>query len=120
MTEVTIKDKQLVVEVKGWDKFWSFKKRLEIPLDHVLGVREAVNERVSGFRAPGTRVPGIITAGTFRKQGRKIFWDVHNRANAIAIDLRDAKFSKLVIEVADPEKTIAEIERALAPAKFGE
>jgi hypothetical protein len=120
MTEVTIRDKQLVVEIKGWDKFWSFKKRLEIPLDHVLGVREAVNERVSGFRAPGTRVPGIITAGTFRKQGKKIFWDVHNRANAIAIDLREAEFAKLVIEVSDPEKTIAEIQTALGPTNIDE
>ena len=113
MTEVTIKERQLIVEVQGWDKFWSFKKRLEIPLDQVLGVREAVNERVSGFRAPGTRVPGIITAGTFRKQGKKIFWDVHNRANAIAIDLRDAEYSKLVIEVADPAEIMAMIREAL-------
>ena len=115
MTHVTTSEGKLVVEVQGWDKLWAFKGRLEIPLEHVSGIRAAENERVRGIKAPGTYIPGVITAGTFHRVGSKVFWDVHDHARAIAIDLHDDRYAALIVEVADPEATIREIERAIAP-----
>lgn len=115
MTQVTIENTTLVVEVQGLDKLWSMKSRLEIPLEHVRGVRIASDERASGFRAPGTRIPGVITAGTFYHDAKRVFWDVHDPAKAIAIDLHDDRYSTLIIEVADPAKTLKQIESSLAP-----
>jgi hypothetical protein len=116
MTNVSIEEEKLVVEVQGWHKLWSLMSRLEIPLDHVSGVRTAAEERVRGIRLPGTYLPGGITAGAFLHKGRWVFWDVHDQENAIAIDLQDERFSALIIEVADPAATIRAIERAIAPA----
>jgi len=116
MTEITITDKALTIEVKGWDKLWSLKSRLEIPLEHVTAVRSAKDESSSGIRAPGTHIPGVITAGTFHQHGDRVFWDVHNPSKAIAIDLRDDRYAKLIVEVADPASSISMIEQALAPA----
>jgi hypothetical protein len=115
MTKVSASDGKLIVDVQGWDKLWSLKSRLEIPLEHVSGVRAATGERARGIRAPGTYIPGVITAGTFRQIGRKVFWDVHNQEKAIAIDLRDERFSSLVVEVANPEASIREIQESIAP-----
>ena len=116
MTTVSTSDGKLIVEVQGWDKLWAFKSRLEIPLEHVTGARSAVNERAAGIRATGTYVPGLITAGTFHQADKRVFWDVHDYERAIAIELKDDRYTALVIEVADPEATIREIERAIAPA----
>jgi hypothetical protein len=114
MTKVSTSDSSLVIDVEGWDKLWAFKSRLEIPLNHISGVRSGADEQASGIRAPGTHIPGVITAGTFHQIGKKVFWDVHHSERAIAIDLHDDRYNTLVIEVADPEATICEIQRAIA------
>ncbi len=112
MTEVELADDKLVVRVVGWDKVWSLKSSLEIPLRHITGVH-AAPEHVRGIRAPGTYIPGVITAGTFHLDGDKIFWDVHDPAKAIAIDLQHDLYAQLVIEVADPAAAMTLIENAL-------
>jgi hypothetical protein len=117
VTTVRIIDKTLTVEVQGWDKLWSLTSRLEIPLEHVIDVRPA-DDPVEGIRMPGTHVPGVITAGTFVREGSSVFWDVHDPSKAIALDLRDERYSKLVIEVADPAATIDAVKQALFHSHF--
>ena len=112
MTEVQIVDGLLIVRVMGWDKVWSLKSHLDIPLQHVVGAH-AAPDHVRGIRAPGTYIPGVITAGTFHVDGDKVFWDVHNPAKAMAIDLRHDRYAKLIVEVSDPAATIAEINIAV-------
>ena len=102
MTEVTVKKDKLAIEVQGWDKLWSLKSRLEIPLAQVTDVRMAEKERWAGIGAPGTFIPGVITAGTFYKRGQKVFWNVHDPAKAIVIGLRDERYTRLSIQVVDP------------------
>ena len=60
-----------------------------------------------GFRLPGTNIPGVITAGTFFKDGGRVFWDVHDADRAVAIYLRDDVYTELVVEVDDPAATIS-------------
>jgi hypothetical protein len=118
MTAISVEDDKLVVEVQGWHKLWSLTSRLEIPLAHVSGVRSAADERPRGIRAPGTFIPGVITAGTFHHNGKKAFWDVHDAGKAIAIDLQDECYSMLIVEVADPQLTISNIETAIFHAQY--
>ena len=117
MTTVTIADGKLMIEVQGWDKLWALKSGLEIPLEHVKGVRSAKDEQVRGIRVPGTYFPGIIAAGSFHQIGKHVFWDVHNQDRAIAIDLHDERYTTLIVEVEHPEATMSEIEKAVASLK---
>ena len=117
VTEVTATDDMLVFEVQGWDKLWSMTSRLEIPLENVLDVRPA-DDSVEGVRVLGTCVPGIITAGTFLQEGDWVFWDVHDPRKAIAVDLQDDRYAKLIVEVADPLETISAIKHALFRDRF--
>jgi hypothetical protein len=110
MTKVSVSDGKLVIDVQGLDKIWALKSRLEIPIEHISGVRRAEDEPVPPIRLPGTFVPGLITAGTYYEPDlERVFWDVHDDEKAIVIDLHGEDFSKLVIEVADPEASIREI-----------
>ena len=117
MTSVSVTDGKLTVEVQGWDKLWSLTSRLEIPLEHVIDVRLA-DDQVEGIRMPGTHVHGVIIAGTFVQEGSSVFWDVHDPTNAITLELRDERYSKLVIEVADPTATIDAVKDALFRSDF--
>jgi hypothetical protein len=102
--------------VRGADKLWALKSSLEIPLIHITGVRadpEAARGWYHGIRMPGTNVPGVITAGTFYQDGKRIFWDVHHAEKTIVIDLRDERYSELIVEVDDPEAAAKLIQNAL-------
>ena len=116
MAEVELTGDALIVHVRGMDRLWALKSRLEIPLAHVVGA-EIDSEVAQGWsrsiRAPGTHVPGVITAGTFYQEGERVFWDVHDPENTIVIHLKDDLYARLIIEVDDPPATAAAIQRAL-------
>jgi hypothetical protein len=119
MTKIEIVGAELLVHMVGMDRMWALKSELRIPLAHVAGVERDAEEAAAwyhGFRAPGTNIPGVIVAGTFYSHAGRVFWDVHHADNAIAIRLHDETFSKLVIEVEDPDAAIALIEQARTAA----
>jgi hypothetical protein len=116
VAEIELTADALVVHVKGADRIFALKSELTVPLEHVLGAardEEEARRWYHGVRAPGTSVPGLITAGTFHQQGERVFWDVRHPERAVALSLRDESYAKLVVEVDDPEATIAAIEAAL-------
>jgi hypothetical protein len=119
MVDLSVSDGKLVLHVQGADKLWAFKSSLEIPLQHVAGIRadpSIAHGWWHGFRVPGTNIPGALTAGTFYQDGQRVFWDVHNPDNTVVIDLHDERYNELVVEVADPDGAV-ELLRALLPPK---
>jgi hypothetical protein len=85
-------------------------------LSHVLDAEadtQVAREWQKGLRAPGTHVPGVITAGRFFQHGDRVFWDVHDPEKTIVIGLADERYARLVIEVEDPPATVAAIEEAV-------
>jgi len=110
----------LIVHIQGMDRLWSLKSRLEIPMANVVSAAGASAEARSwlhGIRVGGTQVPGAITAGSFHSHGELVFWDVHDPDKAIGIELRDERYARLVIEVADPDAEINRIAQAVPAAK---
>jgi hypothetical protein len=116
LTEVELTRDTLIVHVRGMDRLWSLRSRLEIPLSHVLNAEadsQVAREWQKGLRAPGTHVPGVITAGTFFQDGDRVFWDVRDPEKTVVIRLEDERYARLVIEVDDPPATVAAIEGAI-------
>jgi len=116
MVSVTIDDGVLGVEMHGADKLWSLRSHLDLPLRNVRSIRrdpDVVRQWWSGLRAPGTWIPGVVKAGTFHKDGESVFFDVHDPANTVIVELRDERYSKLVLEVDDPERVVAAVRAAL-------
>ena len=117
MVEVEISGGTLHLEVKGLDRLWAFRSSLAIPLSNVRGVRrdpEVARGWFKGFRAPGTHIPGVIVAGTFYQDGKRVFWDVHHAENTLVIDLDDERYDQLIVEVAEPDAVAARIGEAIA------
>lgn len=117
MALVGIVGDDLVVTIEGLDKLWALTSRLVIPLRCVRGATAdpGAAKEPKGRRGPGTRLPGVVTAGSFQIDGDRIFWDVHDPAKAVVIELEDQRYDRLVIEVADPAATVALVERATTP-----
>jgi hypothetical protein len=114
MVDVSTDGDTAVFEVIGLDKLWSLRSRLQVPLSHITRV-EANHDQVSrwwhGIKILGTDVPGLFAAGTFYYHGERVFWDVRDLTKAIILSLEHERFRKLIIEVADPEATIAMLQR---------
>jgi len=111
MVKVSFSDTNMMLTVKGLHKLWAFKSKIEIPLDQVAGASADPEDvgHPKGVRAHGTRIPGLITAGTYRAKGSKVFWDVRNKKKAIEIDLKNNAYDRLVVEVDDPQETVDHI-----------
>ena len=104
--DLSIAEGKLMSHVRGADKLWAFKSSFEIPLVHIACVRtdpEVARAWYHGIRMPGTNVPGVIAAGTFYQDGKRVFWDVHDPNKTIVIDLHDERYNELVVEVDDPQ-----------------
>jgi hypothetical protein len=116
LVDLSIAEGKLTLHVRGADKLWAFKSSLEIPLVHIASVRadsETARGWYHGIRLPGTNVPGVITAGTFYQDGKRVFWDVHHPEKTIVIDLHDERYNELVVEVDDPDAAVRLIQSAL-------
>jgi hypothetical protein len=107
----------LIAEMQGLDKLWALKSRLEIPLGHVRGATHdpGIAREPKGVRIGGTHLPGVVTAGRFRRHGEWVFWDVKNPERTVVVELADEEtYDRLVVEVEDPRATVALIEGAIA------
>jgi hypothetical protein len=116
MVDLSISGDRLVLDVRGADKLWALKSSLEIPLAHVTQIRAdpaIAHGWWHGLRMPGTNLPGVITAGTFYQDGKRIFWDVHRPENTIVIELKDERYNELIVEVADPQGAVKIVKSAL-------
>jgi hypothetical protein len=116
MVNVSIEGERVRFEIEGWDKYWSLKSKLEIPLSHITSARvdaEPARGWWHGVRLPGTNLPGVITAGTFYQWEGAVFFDVHDPERTIVIELEHEHYLRLVIEVEDPEGVVATLQSAI-------
>jgi len=116
VVDITIDGERVVFEVEGWDKLWSLRSRLEIPVAHITGVEantDQVNQWWHGLKVAGTGVPGVFAAGTFYYHGELVFWDVRHPANTIIVSLEHERYRKLIVEVNDPVAVVAQLQAVL-------
>ncbi|MCL6092796.1 MAG: hypothetical protein M0Z32_05290 [Actinomycetota bacterium] len=119
MVHIEIEDGRLCISVEGLHQALSLKKHIDIPLSHVQGAHPdpGAAKGWQGIRAPGAYFPGLITAGSFKKDGEWSFFDVHNPDRALVIDLENEHYKRLVVEVGDPAATAEIINEAIKAAQ---
>ena len=113
--KVAIVGRTLEIEPQGLDKMWSFKRKLVIPIEHVLGASEdpGILDDAKGLRAPGLHVPGKW-AGTFTEHGEKTFWNVTRPESPIVIQLKGEHYDRLVLGVEHPHELVNRINAAIS------
>ncbi len=117
MVSLSIESGTLVCSVEGMDRLWALKSRLEIPLAHVKGARvddDAAKGWWHGVRLSGSDLPGVITAGTFYRKGRVVFYDTHKPEQTIVVDLDHEDYDQLIIQVRDPAEAVRVINGAIS------
>ena len=116
MVNISIEGDRLNFDVEGWDKLWTLRSQLSIPLAHVSDVSidpDAARGWWHGLRLMGTQVPGLITAGTFYQSGGMVFYDVHDPERTIVLELDHETYERLIVEVENPADAVATIRKAM-------
>ena len=115
MAVVSIEADALRVTFRGIHRLWTLRRRLTVPLAHIVDARRdpSLASSSPGWRLLGAELPGVVAAGRFVKDGERAFWDVVDPAKAVVIELRGERYARLVLEVDDPEKTVDSVRRAL-------
>jgi len=114
---VGVRDGAVVVDLSQVDVLFALRKQLVVPLANVTGARIVANAYEirprPWLRAPGTAIPGIIRAGTYRSKEGQSFWNIRNGANALVIELHDHRYKRIVLQIADPAAAMEQINAAL-------
>ena len=121
MVNIKVENENAIFEVEGWDKLWSFKGNLQIPLIHIKDVYSNPATAIGwldSLKVAGTSIPYVFRAGTFYQDGEMVFWDVHKAENTIIVELEHEHFAKLIIEVAEPGAAVALLANAIGKTNF--
>ncbi|MBI2704266.1 MAG: hypothetical protein HYX32_03085 [Actinobacteria bacterium] len=121
---VEVDGTNLRVSLSGASGKLALKSQLEIP---IADVRVAKVETASEARSEqgakdywpvrGNFVPGLIREGTFGKGDDKEFWYLHEHTGPVlVVDLEHDEYARLVLQVAEPEKTASAINEACGGA----
>jgi hypothetical protein len=119
MADIEVKPEALVIHIRGIDKLLSFASQFTLPRTHVKGVQAGIHESAQAqldqsVRLPGAYMPGIAIAGRFYEHGNWAFWDIHTGEKAITLEVEHEKYTRFVVEVDEPERTVAAIRAWMA------
>jgi hypothetical protein len=108
MAVVSIEADALRVTFRGIHRLWTLRRRLTVPLAHIIDARRDASLASSspGWRLLGAELPGVVAAGRFVKDGERAFWDVVDPDKAVVIELRGERYARLVLEVDEPDETV--------------
>lgn len=98
--KISIENNNLIIIPQGLDKVWSFKNKLEIPMKNVMGatIDKDILNTEKGFRGPGLGLPNKWS-GTWTLDGEKNFWNVTRNTTPVVIQLKNEKFSRLILGI---------------------
>jgi hypothetical protein len=119
MVDVDITSAEVVLRVRGLHRLWALKREVRIPRAQLKRVEAGVTPDARArlwrsLRMPGTSVPSLITAGSYRSLRQWAFWDVvGNGENAVTLSTEGHRYKQLVVDVADPKATVEAIDRAI-------
>jgi hypothetical protein len=114
MTSVRIRGESLEIEAGAPGEFWNLRSRMTIPLTHVLGAeRETAAARrwLQELGGGAAAQPRVLSPGRFHPRGEWVFWDVGEPGRAVGIELEAEPFTKLIVEVEDPDAVVEAINR---------
>lgn len=99
-----------IFKLSGFHQIWALKSSITVPKKDIVRAYQDREElkKFPGFRL-GTHIPFIITAGTYFWKGKSNFWDVMVEKNTIIVELQNHIYSKLYIQVKNPEETLKQL-----------
>ena len=116
MASLAPENGELVLRLSRREKLGALHGDLRVPLSAVerVSVSPAPFRELKGMRAPGAGLPGVIALGTWRYPGGKDLVALYRRKPGVIVELRDARYRRLLVSADDADEIAAAI-RSGAP-----
>lgn len=117
IASVVVTGRDVVISLRGLNRLWAFKSQISIPIASIERVEVHPHPRqlAGGIRAPGTSIPGVITAGTFRRSGQKVFVAA-GRGEGVVLWLREGRYRTIVVETKSPHQVVKALRKHVEAA----
>ena len=117
--ECKLEDDDVVIRLHGWRRLLAMKGTIRLPLASVVRVDRDPSARAhvqTGIRQWRKHGQGVWRLGTYHGLDGWSFWSIGLGRNAVLIECAGERLHYVVIEVADPERTVREIRLAAGRA----
>ncbi len=112
MVTIETHDGNVKLKVIGLHRIWALKRELTFAKENIIQIKIANKAlRPAPIRMPGTYIPKLIAAGTYYGKKRKEFWDIDFKKEAIEIDLKNEKYTKIVVNVLNLSETMKSLQK---------
>lgn len=107
-------DDRLLVRPVGLVRLWALSNGVDVPVTAITDVGVSPRKGlVKRWRSPGTHLPGVMTAGTFRAHGEKDLWMVGRAKEVLVIELHGQDYRHLIVQVEDPHSAVEALRAAM-------
>lgn len=114
LASIEVDQETVTVTPRGLNKLWTLRPKVAVPIEDVVDVRVVDPKGLPrGLRLPGTAVPGLITAGMYRKSGEWSFFAIRGGRPVVLIET-SAAIKRIVVETHEPDEVVRRLEADLA------
>jgi len=102
MAEIRESGSDLILELTFLEKICAFHNSIRVPRNSLVSVKETDDpwvgeDRMRGFRAPGTGIPGVVMLGTLRLKKGKEFAAVYGKRTAKVYEFSSGPFRRWIV-----------------------
>jgi hypothetical protein len=120
MAAIRLDNEHVCVQLSIAEKIGALHGNFQFPLSAVRAVRVVGKPfaEIGGVRFPGTRVPGLIALGTWRRRGGRDFVAVYRGASGIVVevDADPPNYQRIIFSTKDPDGVRNLLAAAAPPA----
>jgi hypothetical protein len=119
LVDVDITSNEVIIRPRGLHRLWAFKREVRIPRAQLKRVETGVTPDARAMlsrsiRMPGTSVPSLITAGSYRSKGQWAFWDVVGKGEkAVTLSTEGHRYTQLIVDVGEPKAMVDALQRVI-------
>ncbi len=110
MAKVAVTRSNVTLSLTPLEKVGGLIGDLTVPRNAVVSATAVENgfKALRGLRAPGLGLPWVRAIGTWRGKGYKD-WVSVSKGPALVLELKNQKFARAVVSIADASKVAAEL-----------
>lgn len=121
MARFGVGDEAVEIDLSFADELMSLHGRFRVPYRHIraVGTERVPDAFFRGVRF-GTNLPGVKVAGTFINADGMTYYDFHDPARCVTLNLAHDRYARLVVEVdrdEDPAAIAEAIRSRLGPGR---
>lgn len=117
--EIAAEPGAVTVRLRGWDRVFSTRRRLEIPARCIAGAtviaRAEIRRPVVSLTNTGAYLPGLLHYGPFGRGPNREFWAVRRQERLVVIECRGWSYARVVLGVPEPEMVAGTVRLVTGP-----